>query len=114
MKKVSIAEHLATSKLTLLLQVRDHQRGYGRLAAWLASDPNFALGRNYADLRVRLRLHKQHKVEQLKARLQELDKRQFQMNPYFLTSIDFSTKINDGERDNLMQELDVALKEHGE
>jgi hypothetical protein len=32
---------------------------------WLASDPNFAIGRNYADLRVRVRvqLHKQFEVE---------------------------------------------------
>ena len=80
----------------------------------MASDPNFAIGRNYADLRVRVRLHKQHKVEKLKARLQELDKRQLGLEEYLLTSIERDIKVENSERDKLIQELDIALKEHGE
>jgi len=79
----------------------------------MASDPNFAMGRNFADLRVRVRLHKQHEVEKLKARLLELDDRQFKKEPFLLTSIERDIKVEHGERDKLMRELDVALKEHG-
>jgi len=100
--------------LTNTFKVSLHRPGYGRLAAWLASDPNFAMGRNYADLRVRVRLHKQYKVEELKARLKELDDRQYERDPDLLTSIELDIKGEDGERDILIQELDVALREHGE
>ena len=90
--------------------VSDQLQGYGRLATWLASDPNFAMGRNYADLRVRVRLHKQHKVEALKTRLRDLDAKQ---HPYLLVHNEDGINANDGERDKLMQELDQALREHG-
>jgi len=80
----------------------------------MASDPNFHIGRNYSDLRVLVRLHKQYKVEELKLRLQELDKRQFDLDSALPTSIELDIKGEDGERDRLMGELDIALKEHGE
>jgi|SRR5579871_5474690 len=96
------------------MAVSDQLQGYGRLATWLASDPNFAMGRNYADLRVRVRLYKQHKVEALKKRLQELDEKQHKIYPFLLVCNEDGINANHGERDKLMQELDQALREHGE
>lgn len=83
-------------------------QGYRRFAVWLASDPNFAIGRNYADLRVLIRLHKQRKVEKLKARLQELDKQRFEREQYLPTSIERDFEIFGGEGDKLIQELELV------
>lgn len=79
----------------------------------MASDPNFAMGRNYADLRVRIRLHKQYKVEQLKARLQKMDEEQYDREKFLLTSIERDIRVENGERDKLIEELNIALREHG-
>jgi len=72
------------------------------------------MGRNYADLRVRVRLHKQHKIEALKTRLRELDEKQHKIYPRLLVCNEDGINANHGERDKLMQELDQALREHGE
>jgi len=55
----------------------------------------------------------QHRVEKLKAQLQDLDRRQHGEDPYLLTSIEEDIKEENGERDKLMKELGEALKEHG-
>lgn len=95
------------------MEVTDNKQGYPRLAAWLASDPNFAIGKNYSDLRIRIRLHAQHKVEKLKAQLQALDEEQYGEDPFLLTSIEEDIQEENGKRDELIRELNIALKEHG-
>lgn len=55
----------------------------------------------------------QHRVEKLKARLEDLDRRQHEEDPFLLTSIEEDIKEENGERDKLIKELGEALKEHG-
>jgi hypothetical protein len=88
--------------------------GYPQLSSWLASDPNFAIGRDYGDLRVRVRLHKQFKVERLKKRLEALDATQYSVEPEILKSIGDEIQDGDGERDALVEDIDKALKEFGQ
>jgi hypothetical protein len=87
--------------------------GYPQLSSWLASDPNFAIGRDYADLRVRVRLHKQFEVEKLKKELKGLDERQYSEEPDILKSIEDEIQDGYGERNDLIQRIDKALKEFG-
>jgi hypothetical protein len=91
----------------------DRLPGYPRFSSWVASDPNFAIGRDYADLRVRVRLHKQYKVEQLRTKLEKLDKTQHGIDPNVLKSIGVEIDEGYGERDALIEELGKVLKEFG-
>jgi hypothetical protein len=56
------------------LSVETFPLGQPRLAAFLASDPNFMQFRSFGYLRVRLLLRKQREIEKLEADLEALDR----------------------------------------
>jgi hypothetical protein len=88
--------------------------GYPRFAACLASAPNFHIGRDYKEARIRVRLHKMHVVERKQAELEELDRKQSAEDEYSVTSIAEDLKFYGGKRTTLIKELDMALRELGE
>jgi hypothetical protein len=96
------------------VQVTKRIDGYPRFAAYLASAPNFHVGRDYKEARIRVRLHKMYVVEQKQAELEELDRKQSQVDGYSVCSIADDIKYFEGERRKLIGELDVALRELGE
>jgi hypothetical protein len=49
----------------------------------------------------------------LKAQLQQLDEQQHSEDPFLLTSIEEDIQEENGKRDDLIQKLNIALKEHG-
>jgi hypothetical protein len=63
---------------------------------------------------VRVRLHKQYKLEGLKKKLDEMDERHHSIDPDTLKTIGEDIHEGSGERDKLIGEIDMALKEFGE
>jgi hypothetical protein len=95
-------------------QVDERVDGYPRLAAYLASAPNFQVGRDYKEARIRVRLHKMYVVETKQKELEELDKKQGEHDEYGVCSIAEDIKYFKEERQKLINALDVALRELGE
>jgi len=85
--------------------------GYPRFAAYLASAPNFHVGRDYKEARTRVRLHKMYMVEKKQAELEELDRKQCAEDEYSVFSIAEDLECYNSERDILIKELDQALRE---
>ncbi|KAF2665254.1 hypothetical protein BT63DRAFT_483118 [Microthyrium microscopicum] len=101
-----IASRITYSKYTEKL------RGYPRFAAWLASDPAFSIGRDYASLRTKVRLYKQYKVEEAKAKLDELERVADDHDRHNLDC--FEDNFGEEVWDNAMLDLDKALEEFDE
>jgi hypothetical protein len=95
-------------------QVDTRMDGYPRFAAYLASAPNFHVGRDYKEARTRVRLHKMYMVEKKQAELEELDRKQCAEDEYSVFSIAEDLECYNSERDILIKELDQALRELGE
>jgi len=95
-------------------QVTKRIDGYPRFAAYLASAPNFHVGRDYKEARIRVRLHKMYIVETKQAELEALDQKQSRVDEYSVCSIAEDIKYFKSERHKLIGELDVALRELGE
>ena len=92
--------------------VEDKREGYPRLSAVINSDINFALYREFGYLRNRLLLHKQAKLTKLMGRLDELDDKDAEDDPFILQTIEDCSGRDPG-KEELLKEIDKELKDYG-
>jgi len=92
----------------------DYLEGFPSFAAWLASDPAFAIGRDYGDLRIKIRMYKQYKVEEAKEKLEELEKVAHSRGSNFLNSIGDLISEEGSKWEDALSKLDKSLQEFDE
>ncbi|KAF2005156.1 hypothetical protein P154DRAFT_571370 [Amniculicola lignicola CBS 123094] len=87
--------------------VEEYKRGYPRLAAFVASDPSFAIARRFSYLHARNVLYRQDRLADLEAQLQELDENE--QTQWYLSS-----RRDDGNslRAQLLSRLGDELREY--
>jgi len=100
-------------------KVDDYPPGYPRLAAILNSDPNFPVYRRFGTLHHRVILYRQQQLVKLERRLNDLDNKDANDNPYRLQSLEWDHEdaliLNQesSEREKLIEEIDERLKHYG-
>jgi hypothetical protein len=92
--------------------VESFPRGYPSLSAFLASDRDFAMFRSFSRLHTRVLLRRQDELVQLEQRLDQLDRRESETDPYFLTT---NRRYNSAtaERQALLSEVEAKLQGYG-
>lgn len=86
----------------------EKHKGFPKFA-WLGSDPSFAIGRNYGDLRIKARLYKQYRVEKVKRKLEKLEESAFAWHHNELNSIGWLIEERNSRWGGVLAELDTAL-----
>jgi hypothetical protein len=93
--------------------VESFPTGYPELAAWVSSDPNFTIYRQYKYLRNRCLLYIQDELADLESRLNEIDEHDAKHDPRNLTSRETDDSQKRQRRKELVAEIKAKLKEYG-
>ena len=101
---------LGTNKLL----VDRYPLGYPSLAAFQNSDPNFAVYRRFGLLRKRLIVHRQAQLRELQLQLNMLDAIDHMSDCDLLSSINYEQKNGSSERPELLNKIQVCLKDYGD
>ncbi|KAK7710576.1 hypothetical protein SLS57_008343 [Botryosphaeria dothidea] len=91
-----------------------HPRGYPQLAAFLNCDENFAICRRYGLLHMRLMLHRQDELRELEDELMSLDADSKADDSRCLTSRELDDELDPAGRKELLEKIDVKLKQYDE
>lgn len=100
--------------------VDEYPKGYPRLAAVQASDPNWPVYRRFKTLHHRIILHRQQELVKLEQQLNRLDRKDAEENHHRLGSLqwDHEEAVQEGkersEREEIIEKIDTKLKEYGE
>jgi len=95
--------------------VEANEPGYPRLAGFIVSDVDYNMFRGFARLHAHSLLHKQAELTELEEQLEDLDKSDAKLpeTQWKLHSHINTVGADNGKRKELMEKIDLKLKEYG-